>query len=68
MKKYIFESEFNIGDTVYHATADSDRGIVVDIAFSAKTNQVSYNVVFGRHGSDNVYCWGDELSTDKYFN
>lgn len=62
-----FNSEFNIGDSVYHATADSDRGIVIDVFYSLRTDLVRYNVVFGRRGEDDGWFWGDELSVEKIF-
>jgi len=62
-----FENEFEIGESVYHITTDSDRGIVVDVSYSVRTKQVTYNIVFGRGTNDNAWYWGDELSRDKSF-
>lgn len=61
-----FESEYCIGDGVYYATPEGEKGIVLDISYSVRKNEVLYRVTFGRNGrEDDVWCLGIELSTDK---
>lgn len=62
-----FNPEFQIGDSVYHATSDSDRGIILDITYSLRSGQVRYIVTFGRRSEDEISCLGIELSFDKTF-
>ena len=67
MKEYKFTPEFEIGQKVYHATPDSDQGIIVDISYSILSRSVRYEVVFGRRGEDDIWCHGHELSENKTF-
>jgi len=61
-----FTCKYNIGEYVYHATPESDKGLIIDIHYSA-IKGVKYEVVFGRLGNDNVYCYEHELSKEKSF-
>lgn len=61
-----FIHKFDIGDKVFHATPDGDCGIVIDVSYSFRSG-VRYEVVFGRRGTDNVWCVEEELSDSKVF-
>jgi hypothetical protein len=47
MNQYRFETKYSIGDNIYHATPESDKGIIVDIQYNVLTGLVRYNIVFG---------------------
>ena len=57
--------QFNIGDTVYHVTPDSERGIIVDISYSYRTNLNKYLVSISFDKSE--WCDEVELSYNKIF-
>lgn len=67
MSTHRFETEFSIGDKVYHATKESDMGIVIDASFSVRANCVKYEVSFGRMDADDVWVYEEELSSSKVF-
>lgn len=62
-----FEPRFHIGQKVYHATQESDWGIIVNINYNVRERSNKYEVVFGRLNEDNVWCYEDELSENKVF-
>ncbi len=62
-----FEHKFNIGQTIYHATPDGDRGIIINIQYSVKDRTVFYKCCFGRKSEDTVWCDELELSEDKIY-
>ena len=65
--KQVFETVYNIGDEVYYATQESDKGIVIDISYSIRNRSIKYNVVFGRRQDDDIWCYVEELSESKRF-
>lgn len=67
MSQYKFETVLNIGDKVYHATKESDMGIIIDVSFSIRANCVKYEVCFGRFDVDDVWVYEEELSNYKVF-
>lgn len=62
-----FETEFNIGDHVYHIASESEKGVIIDITYSIRHNETRYAVVFGRLESDTVWCYEDELTEQINF-
>ena len=62
-----FKHEHNIGDKVFHATPDGDKGIIINFMYDHKMECVKYNVVFGRTAEDDVWCFEEELSNSKVF-
>lgn len=67
MNKFTFDIIYVIGQQVYHATSESDMGIVTDICYSVNTQLVQYEVAFGRLPDDTVWCTEQELSETKNF-
>lgn len=65
MNDYRFKPEFNIGDTVYHKTADSEQGVIVNIKYYALTNTITYIIAVG-FGKE-YECIGEEISETKSF-
>lgn len=65
--KIQINTKFDIGDSVYHITPESDKGIILDIQYFVYTNTIRYYVTFGR--AADAYDWYDEseLSTSKVF-
>lgn len=59
--------KFNIGDSVYYNLPDGDKGIITDVKYSLRYNQVEYEVCFGRASTDRVICYEIELSENKVF-
>lgn len=59
------ETEFNIGDSVYHITPESDMGIILDISYSVHYKLTKYYVTFGRDSYD--WFTEEELTRDKRF-
>jgi len=66
MKRY-FECKYNIGEEVYYITPDSDKGVIIDINYSVRHQEVQYKIVFGRQDSDCVWCVEDEITKTKIF-
>lgn len=66
MKKE-FTYEYEIGESVYHATPDGDKGVVLDVNFKMRGNIITYLVTFGRNSGDEVWCLPEELSDTKLF-
>ena len=58
---YSFEPKYKIDQEIYHITPESTKGIIVDINYNVRTNQISYNVLFGRGMEDNLWCFEYEL-------
>jgi len=67
MESISFRTKYNIGDSVYHLTPESDRGIVIDISYSVLNKTVKYEVVFGRNSEDDIWCYEHELNDSKTF-
>lgn len=66
MKEIRFQHEYSIGDEVWYATSEGDRGIILDISFSVRKQEVLYRVTFGRDGgSDDIWCLNLELTKEK---
>lgn len=65
--KYTFDTTYQIGDPIFHATKESDQGIIIDISYSIRNKSVKYNVVFGRMPDDDIWCYEEELSESKVF-
>ena len=62
-----FEHKYSIGDEVFHITPDSDKGIILNISYSVRYDAVKYEVAFGRHEADCVWCLEDEIESTKSF-
>lgn len=67
MSQIIFEYKYKIGQSVYHATPESDKGIIIDIRFSVLTQQITYVIAFGRREEDQIECYEHELTESKIF-
>jgi len=67
MNSIAFSAKYEIGQPIYHATPESDKGIIVDIKYSVLKDRVMYLVAFGRRGEDQVECYEHELSENKIF-
>ena len=67
MEQYKFITKFSIGEYVYHAKPDGDKGIIIDINYNVITKSVSYHVIFGRQEDDDVWCDELELSEEKVY-
>ena len=68
MQAINFISKFDIGEIVFHRIEDNKKGIVLDISYSVREKQTTYNVVFGVSVNDNVWCDEFELSENPNFN
>lgn len=55
------ETQFNIGDEIYHITKESPRGVIIDIRVRAKYNDIQYYVVWAHDLGD----WYDEYELSK---
>ena len=64
---YIENPIYKIGDVVFYATPEADRGIVVNWSYSAREKLIKYCVSFGRLPDDQIWCYPEELSTCKVF-
>ena len=62
-----FTPLFSIGDKVWYNLGDSDQGIVLDITYSIRNDDIRYLVSFGREYNDEVLCYEQELSANKIF-
>ena len=62
--KYEFETEFDLGDRVYHKVPESSVGIITGIVYDAILNIVTYHITFDPQDGE-VKCYGFELSTNK---
>ena len=62
--KYTFETEFELGDRVYHKLPESPMGIVTGISYNLTTGMINYYVTFDCMQSE-ISCLNWELSTDK---
>lgn len=51
------KNEFRIGETVYHATPDSDQGIILDVVYSQLMKKYTYIVSIG---------WGREFECEEF--
>lgn len=60
------ERIFNIGDTVYHISPDSPRGLVLNAYYNLRYREWTYLVNFGLVEDDKV-CVEEELSLVKSF-
>lgn len=65
MAHFEFTSEYLIGDTVWYATPEGDKGIVLDISYSVRKQEVMYRVTFGRDSADDTWCLSTELSKER---
>ncbi len=64
--KTMKKPKYNIGQGVYHATPDSDKGIVLDCIYSLRKNQWEYLVAFSANTTSLVY-YEEELTETKTF-
>jgi uncharacterized protein (UPF0303 family) len=64
---YQFEPKYKIGQNIWHITPESDKGIIVDISYKARTKEIMYNVIFGRGPDDDLWCHEFELIDSKQF-
>lgn len=62
----IQDPKFSIGDTVYHVTPESPKGIVLDVIYSFRTNLFDYVVTFSAERESLIYS-EHELSNHKTF-
>lgn len=60
------KNKYNIGDKVYHATPESDQGIVVDWMYTRYAGVYKYYVTWGPNNTENWYL-DVELSPTKVF-
>lgn len=60
------ERIFNIGDTVYHISPDSPRGLVLNAYYNLRYREWTYLVNFGLVEDDKI-CVEEELSLVKSF-
>jgi hypothetical protein len=63
---YTFETEFNIGDIVYHKLPETPAGMVTEIGFTSTTMSITYYVTFDPQAGE-VKCYGWELSKTQTF-
>ena len=63
--RYQFQSQFEIGQRVYHNTPEGPGGTIIDISYSVTTNQIKYHLVWGPAPDDDVWCIAEELSHEK---
>lgn len=58
--------KYIIGDMVYHATPDSDKGVVIDACFYLLTQQWQYQVSFSPTVAS-LWYYEHELQVHKTF-
>lgn len=68
MSKTTFEHKFNIGEMVYHIFGESRKGLITDITYSKRFNDLRYRVVFGVFDGEEVLCLEDELTENVNYN
>ena len=62
--KHHFETQFELGDRVYHKLPESPVGIITGISYSLTTGMINYYVTFDPLGGE-VSCLDWELSSNK---
>jgi len=62
---YIEEPKFELNQTVYHITPESEAGVIVNILYDFVLKKFSYNVTIGWERE--VWCGEEELSETKIF-
>ena len=62
--KYTFESQFDLGDRVYHRLPESPMGMVTGINYNVAHGNVTYYVTFDPLGNE-AQCFEWELSETK---
>ncbi len=62
--KHTFETQFDLGDRVYHKLPGSPVGMVTGISFNVARNNITYYVTFDPLGGE-VQCLDWELSETK---
>jgi hypothetical protein len=62
-----FNPKFQINQRVFHATRDSDEGIIINISYLVRQKSIEYEVTFGRRPEDRTWCIEEELSENKSF-
>jgi len=67
MKPITITPRFDIGQTVYFTTPESDPGIVIDWKYCRRERSIMYMVSFGA-GISSLYYYEEELSETKKFN
>lgn len=63
----VYKPKYQIGQHIFHATPESDKGIIVNINHDFVSNVIKYEVAFGRRAEDNIWCDEVELSESKIF-
>ncbi len=58
--------KYNIGQSVYHVTPESDKGVVLDCIYSLRKNQWEYLVTFRANEQSLIY-YEEELSENKIY-
>ncbi len=58
--------KYNIGQSVYHVTTESDKGVVLDCIYSLRKNQWEYLVTFRANEQSLIY-YEEELSENKIY-
>lgn len=59
-----FNYEYKIGEEVFNATGDKEKGIVIDINFSVRTG-LKYSVSYGRMPDDEVWVYPEEIVKER---
>ena len=60
---YSFSPKWEIGDRAYHATMDSDMGIIINIVYDVRATCIKYQISFSQEGDG--WYFEEELSTTK---
>ena len=63
--KTIVEHKYSIHDEVYHITPESPLGVILNMRWAQRSNEVEYLVTFGQSPDDTNWCLEDELTTEK---
>lgn len=58
--------KYNVGDTVYHVTPESDKGIVINAYYNLLFNLWTYQVTFSPH-TESLDYYEHELQETKTF-
>ena len=62
--KYTFDTEFRIGDIIYHKIPGSPVGMITGISYSVVSGNLTYYITFDPQAGE-VTCFEWELSQTK---
>ena len=62
-KMISFKTKYQIGDYIYHRTPESEKGLIIDISYSVRKQEINYLVAIGFNNE--VWCLEGEIQSEK---